>query len=55
MPQLTDDQIGEALVENGHQDVAEALAAKLDKEKETGRSPDDGGDMNARIRAAVGR
>ena len=48
--QLSDEQIHEALKENGHRDVAEALIAAL--EEEDGEQPKD---MNARIRSAAGR
>ena len=48
--QLTDEQVLEALKENGHRDIAEALAAKL--EQEDGEQPVD---MNQRIRSAAGR
>ena len=47
---VTDEQIHEALKENGHDELAEALAAKL--EEEDGEQPKD---MNARIRSAAGR
>ena len=48
--QVTDEQIHQALTENGHRDIADALAAKL--EEEDGEQPTD---MNARIRSAAGR
>jgi len=47
---VTDEQIHQALTENGHRDVADALAAKL--ETEADEPPKD---MNARIRSAAGR
>ncbi len=48
--QVTDEQIHEALKENGHRDVADALAAKLEPEGDEVPK-----DMNARIRSAAGR
>jgi hypothetical protein len=50
MPKLTDQQVREALEANGHKDLAEALAHRLD-EREGEKPPD----MNAAIRRAAGR
>ena len=47
---VTDKQIHEALVENEHRDVADALAAKLEPEGDEAPK-----DMNQRIRSAAGR
>jgi len=47
---VTDKQLAEGLEENGHKDVAEALAAKLEPEGDEAPK-----DMNARIRSAAGR
>ena len=49
--QLTDEQIHEALEENGHKDVAQALAEKLREEGDEAPPVD----MNAAIRSAAGR
>jgi len=49
--QLSDEQIHEALKENGHRDVADALAAKLGEEDDEAPPKD----MNQRIRSAAGR
>ena len=49
--QLSDEQIHEALKENGHRDVADALAAKLEPEGDEAPKVD----MNAAIRGAAGR
>lgn len=48
--QLSDEQVLEALKENGHDELAEALAAKLEPEGDEAPK-----DMNARIRSAAGR
>ena len=48
--QLSDEQVLEALKENGHRDVADALAAKLEPEGDEAPK-----DMNQRIRGATGR
>ena len=47
---VTDEQIHQALTENGHADLADALAAKLEPEGDEAPR-----DMNARIRSAAGR
>ena len=47
---VTNEQIHEALTENGHRDIADALAAKLEPEGD--EQPKD---MNAAIRSAAGR
>ncbi len=47
---VTDEQIHEALKENGHRDLADALAAKLEPEGDEVPK-----DMNAAIRGATGR
>jgi hypothetical protein len=49
--QLTDEQVLEALEENGHREVAQALADKLEGREQ----PEQSTDMNSRIRAATGR
>ena len=49
--QLSDEQILEALKENGHDELAEALAAKLEPEGDEAPPVD----MNAAIRGATGR
>jgi len=48
--QLTNEQVIAALTENGHRDIAEALAAKLGEEDDEAPK-----DMNQRIRSAAGR
>ena len=47
---VTDEQVLEALEENGHKDVAQALAEKLREEGD--EAPPN---MNAAIRSAAGR
>ena len=49
--QLTNEQVIAALTENGHRDIAEALAAKLEPEGDEAPKVD----MNAAIRGAAGR
>ena len=48
---VTDEQIHQALTENGHADLADALAAKLEPEGDEAPKVD----MNAAIRGAAGR
>jgi hypothetical protein len=47
---VSDEQLVEGLAENGHPDIAEALAAKLEPEGD--EAPPN---MNQRIRSAAGR
>jgi len=47
---VTDEQIHEALKENGHDELAASLAAKLEPEGDEAPK-----DMNQRIRSAAGR
>ena len=48
---LTNEQVHEALKENGHDELTEALAAKLEPEGDEAPKVD----MNAAIRGAAGR
>jgi len=48
---VTDEQLHQGLVENGHKDIAAALAAKLEPEGDEAPPKD----MNAAIRGAAGR
>jgi uncharacterized membrane protein YcaP (DUF421 family) len=57
---LTDDQLIEALRENGHADVADALTAKLEQQgtapaPDTAKPPTKPANMDAVIRQASGR
>lgn len=51
---LTDEQIIEALAENGHDDEAAALAEKLTA-AEGGEESAPSDEMNSKLRAAAGR
>ncbi|MBA3422323.1 MAG: hypothetical protein H0U12_10635 [Thermoleophilaceae bacterium] len=52
--QLTDEQLVEALKENGHDDLAEALAGKLAGEAPGGERPPPGPTMHDLIRGKRG-
>lgn len=57
MPELTDEQILAALRENDHEDVAEAMSAKLDEDPDTDEQPTKapgGGSLGGALRRAAG-